>query len=128
MLRSMYVIVKAYSKVGIKETAAQNWERLHAHQFNYTKPVSHSLSGINWQLPTHRAVKLWHSVTDKSSAMLSSHTQAGKKIEKRKKRCNYKQPSISSKQRQSGLSISNAGRKQTLHQPCKIQLWNQQNN
>lgn len=75
----MYMVIKAYSKVGIKEIATQNWERLHAHQFNHTKYVSHSLSGINWQLSTHRAVKLWHSVTDKSSAVLSSHTYAEKK-------------------------------------------------
>lgn len=124
----MYVVAKAYSKVGIKEIAARNWVCLNAHQFNYIEHASRSVSGINRQLATYLAVKLWHSVTDKSSAMLSSHTYAKKrekekkKKEKKKKYCNYKQPSVSSKQRQSGLSVSNVGRKQTLHQPCRIQL------
>lgn len=82
----MYVVAKAYSKVGIKEIAAQNWVCLNAHQFNYIEHASHSVSGINRQLATYLAVKLWHSVTDKSSAMLSSHTYAKKREKEKKKK------------------------------------------
>lgn len=82
----MYVVAKAYSKVGIKEIAARNWVCLNAHQFNYIEHASHSVSGINRQLATYLAVKLWHSVTDKSSAMLSSHTYAKKREKEKKKK------------------------------------------
>lgn len=82
MLRSVYVVIKAYSKIGIKEIAAQNQVALNAHPFNYTERVSPSVCGINQQLPTYLAVKLRHSVTDKSSPMLTSHTYAEKKKEK----------------------------------------------
>lgn len=86
MLRSVYVVIKAYSKVGIKEIAAQNWVRLNTHQFNYIEHVSHSASGINRQLPTYLVVKLWHSVTGKFSPVLSSQTYAKKKEKNKKKK------------------------------------------
>lgn len=35
-LRSVYVVIKAQSKEGIKEIIAQNWVRLDPHQFIVT--------------------------------------------------------------------------------------------
>jgi len=82
MPRSVYVVIEAYSKVGIKKIAAQNWVCLNVHQFNYLEHGSHSASGTNRQLPTYLAFKPWHSVTDKSSAVLSSHTHTRRKKKK----------------------------------------------
>lgn len=47
MLRSVYVAIRACSKVGIKAIAAQNWVHLNAHQFNFIEHVSHPVSGIH---------------------------------------------------------------------------------